>query len=78
LLNLNEAIELLEIVSDFDFKASEKKPNLSIHDNQSEGYVLYVKADLVSEEYRNYLEKIVESRNLRLSELEGYLRIYGY
>ncbi len=77
-MNLNEAIELLRVVTDFKFNVSEKKPDFTIYDNQSEGYVLCVKADLVSEEYRKYIERIVESRKLRIRESEGYLRIYGH
>jgi len=74
-ITANEAIELLEVVSDFNFKSSEKRPNFGIYDNQKEGFVLCIKAGLVNEEYRGYLEGIVESRNLRLSESKGYLII---
>jgi hypothetical protein len=77
-LNFDEAIELLRVVTDFQFKPSAIKPDFTIYDNQSEGYVLCVKADLVSEEYRNFLEKIVESRKLGIRESNGYLRIYGH
>jgi hypothetical protein len=76
-VNFNEAIELLEVVSDFHFKASEKKPDFCIYDNQNEGYVLCVKALLINAEYRNYLKEIVESRKLGIRESEGYLIIYG-
>jgi hypothetical protein len=76
-VNLNEAIALLAVVSDFHFKDSEKKPDFSIYDNQNEGYVLCVKADLISEEYNNYIKEVVESRKLRMHELDGYLTIHG-
>jgi len=76
-VNLREAIALLEVVSDFHFKDSEKIPEFSIYDNQKEGYILCVKADLISEEYRNHIKEIVESRKLRINELEGYLTIHG-
>jgi hypothetical protein len=32
-VNLLEAVELLEVVSNFDFKSSEKKPQICIYDN---------------------------------------------
>jgi hypothetical protein len=77
-VNLIEAIALLEVVSDFHFKASEKKPDFCIYDNQKEGYILCVRAHLISEEHRSYIKEICESRNLRIRESEGYpLIIYA-
>jgi len=77
-VNLDEAIDLLEVVSDFNFEASEKKPNFSVYDNQKEGFVLCVKANLVNEKFHDYLVGIAESRKLSTRELEGYLVIHGY
>jgi len=77
-VNLSEAIELLDVVSDFNFENSDKRPRFSIYDSQKEGFVLCVKANLVSEEYRDYLMKIVDSRKLGLRESEGYMMIHGY
>jgi hypothetical protein len=74
-LNFIEAIELLDSISDFNFKGFKKKPSFSIYDKQKDGFVLCVKANLVNEEYRNFLQGIVESRNLRMRELDGYLII---
>jgi hypothetical protein len=76
-VNLKEAIELLDAVSDFRFGASEKQPTFTIYDNQKEGFVLLLKAALVNEKYRNYLKGIVKLRKLRIRESEGYLIIYG-
>lgn len=76
-LNLNAAIELLDSFSDFNFSGWHKKPSFSIYDNQKEGFVLYVKANLVNEEYRDYLKGIVKARKLRMCELDGYLMISG-
>jgi hypothetical protein len=76
-LNLKEAIEVLDSISDFDFKEFKKKPSFSIYDKQKDGFVLCVKANLVNEEYRNFLQGIVEPRNLRMCELDGYLIISG-
>jgi O-phosphoseryl-tRNA(Cys) synthetase len=76
-VNFNEAIDLLEAVSDFQFEPSEEKPEFSVMDNQNQGYTLHVKAQLVNEKYRKYLVEIVESRKLRIRESEGYLIIYG-
>ena len=76
-MNFNEAIELLEVVSGFSFKASEKKPDFCIYDNQKEGYSLCVKAHLINTEFRKYIKEIVESRKLGIHESEGYLKIHG-
>ena len=76
-LNLNEVIELLDSVSDFNFGNFKKKPSFSIYDNEKDGFVLCIKTNLVNEKYRNFLQGIVESRNLRMRELRGYLIISG-
>jgi hypothetical protein len=77
-VNLLEAVELLDVVSDFHFKVSEEKPDFLIYDNQKEGYALWVKSQLISEEYRNYLKEMAESRKLVIRESEGYLIIQGH
>ena len=77
-VNLVEAVELLDAISDFNFKDSEKIPNISIYDKEKEGFVLCVKANMVDEEYRDFLKGIVESRKLGMRQSEGYLMIYGY
>ena len=74
-MNLEEAINLLAVVSDFDFEALDKRLNFSIYDDQKGGFVLCIRAELVTEEYRRYLEGIVKSRNLLIGESEGYLMI---
>jgi hypothetical protein len=76
-LNLIEAIELLDSISDFNFVRFKKKPSFSIYDKEKEGFVLCVKANLVNAEYRNFLGEIVKSRKLRMRELDGYLTISG-
>jgi hypothetical protein len=76
-LNFIESIKLLEAVSDFPFKQSEKKPDFSIYDNQNQGYSLRVKAGLVNAEYLKFVKEIVESLKLRMIDSEGYLTIYA-
>ena len=77
-MNLNEAIELLRVVSAIPIKDSAKKPKIRVFYKEWEGYTLGVKVSLVNAEYRNYLDEIVKSRDLRIAELEGYLMVYGY
>lgn len=77
-MNLADAVELLDAVSAFQFKASEKQPKVIIYDNQTEGFVLCLKANLVNDDYRDYIKGIANSRKLGIHEQEGYLIIYGY
>jgi hypothetical protein len=63
---------LLGVISDFDFKISETA-KFTIYDEEKRGHTLWIKADLVSEEYRNFLEKIIKSRKLQMRESNGYL-----
>ncbi len=76
-MNLEDAINLLVVVTDFSFGPSEKVPTISILDNQKEGFVLCIKANMVTDEYRSYLEGVVESYDLWISESKGYLMIKG-
>jgi uncharacterized pyridoxamine 5'-phosphate oxidase family protein len=75
---LAKAIELLDAVSDFQFKNSEKRPKVSICGTRNDGYSLRMEANLVSEEYRNYLKEVAKSRKLGIRESGGYIEIYGY
>jgi hypothetical protein len=77
-MNLSEAIKLLDAVSNFNFEGFKKKPAFCICDNQKDGYSISIKASLVNDEYRNYLEKIVKSCKLGIRKSEGCLIIYGY
>ena len=76
-VNLEEAIDLLSVVLDFDFGDSEKTPAITIFDGQKDGFFLHVKENLVTDEYRRYLYGVVKSRNLLLRGSEGHLVIYG-
>jgi hypothetical protein len=76
-LNFREAVELLAVISDFHYKSPDMKPDFFLCDNGNQGYSLSVKTSLVNAEYRSYIEKIVESRKLRIQDSEGYLVIYG-
>jgi hypothetical protein len=71
-LKLCEAIDLLDVISDFDFGTSET-PKFHIYDQEKRGHTIWIKADLVREEYLNFLEKIIKSRELQMRESNGYL-----
>ena len=76
-MNFIEVMEILRAVSAIQTKSSVELPKFRIYDNQSEGYILLVKAQLINAEYRNHIETIADSCNLNIRESEGYLIIYG-
>ncbi len=76
LVNLKEAVDLLDVISNFKFKVSET-PKFCIYDQGKEGHTLWIKADLISQEYRNFLEKIVESGKLGIRKSNEYIVIFG-
>jgi hypothetical protein len=76
-LNLNEAIELLNTVSDFDFEDSKNSPKISIFCNKNNDCKVCIYASLVGAGYRNYLEGIVKLHRLNIRESDGYLVIHG-
>jgi hypothetical protein len=77
-VNLITATELLDAVSDFQFKALEKRPKVSIYGSRNDGYNLWIKANLVNEEYRDHLKEVAKLRKLGMRESRGYLIIYDY
>jgi hypothetical protein len=76
-MNLDEAVELLRVVSAIPVKDAAKHPEIRIFHNIGEGYTLNIKAHSVNAEYRNHLNEIVESRNLRIRESKRFLIIYS-
>jgi hypothetical protein len=77
-MNLDEAVELLKVVSAIPVKKSAKRPEIRIFNEIGEGYTLAIKTESVNAEYRNHLNKIVESYKLGLRESKRYLIIYGH
>jgi hypothetical protein len=77
-MNLDEAVELLRAVSAIPVQDSAKRPESHILHNIGEGYILRIEALLVNAEYRNHINRIVESLKLAIRESEGYLIIYGH
>ena len=77
-MNLNRAIKLLDAVSDFQFKPSDKRPTISICYEQKDDYALYIRKGEVSQDYRNHLEKIVKSHNLQMRESNEHLKIHDH
>jgi hypothetical protein len=77
-MNLNEAVELLRVVSKIPVKNLVKHPEIRIFHEIGEGYTLRVKTASVNADYRNHLNGIVESRKLGIRESKRYIIIYGY
>jgi hypothetical protein len=80
-MNLDEAIELLRIVSAIPVKESAKRPEIRIvhviGEVMGEDYTLRIEKNEVDADYRNHLNKIVESKKLEIREWKRYLIIYG-
>lgn len=77
-MNLDEAVELLRIVSTITVKESAKQPEIRIVYNIGEGYTLRIKTKAVNAEYRNHLNRIVESSKFRIRKSKRYLIIYNH
>jgi hypothetical protein len=79
-MNLDEAVELLRVVSAIPVKKSTKYPEIrivrAIGEVMSKGYTLRIEKDLADADYRNHLNRIVESKNLAIRESERHLIIY--
>jgi len=79
-MNLNEAVELLKVVSAIPVKKSVKHPEISVvHDVgevTAKAYTLHIEKNSADSDYRNHLEEIVESKKLAIRESERYLIIY--
>ena len=76
-MNFIEAIDLLKVVSSFDFEEAVRVKKFSIYDGQNDGFAVCVKAESVDEDFHDFLGEVVEFRGLRLSESNGYLLIHS-
>jgi hypothetical protein len=79
-MNLDEAVELLRVVSAIPVKESAKRPKIciihTIGEVMSEGYTLRIQKKLTDADYRNHLNRITESEKLEIRESKKYLIIY--
>jgi hypothetical protein len=74
-MNFVEAMELLRALSKFFRKNLRICPKLVFYDSEKEGYTIFVKEDSVKPDYLIYMKEIVETRQLRIKNQEGYLAI---
>ena len=79
-MNLDEAVELLRVVSAIPMKKSAKHPEIRIVHVIGEvvggGYTLRIEKNPVDADYRNHLNRIIESKKLEILESKKYLIIY--
>ena len=79
-MNLDEAVELLRVVSAIPVKKSAKRPEIrivhAVGEVMAKRYTLRIEKDLVDADYRNNLNSIVESNKLAISESKCYLIVY--
>lgn len=76
-MNLNDAVELLRIVSAIPVKKSAKHPEIRIIHAAGNGYTLRIEKSSDDADYRNNLNIIIESCKLAIHESEHHLIIYG-
>jgi hypothetical protein len=79
-MNLDEAVELLRVVSAIPVKKSAKHPEIriaqAVGEVMAKGYTLRIEKKQTDADYRNHLAKIVESRKLESLESKRYLIVY--
>ena len=79
-MNLDEAVELLRIVSAIPVKKSAKHPEIhivhAVGEVLAKNYTLRIEKGSADADYRNHLDRIVESKKLAIRESERYLIIY--
>ena len=76
-MNLNQAVELLKILSAFPSRKTAMPTEIQIAFYQGEGYILRIHSHLIGEEFRGHLEGAVKLSKLLKRESNGYLVIYG-
>ena len=79
-MNLDEAVELLRVLSAISVGKSAKHPEIriahAVGEVMAKGYTVRIEKNLTDSDYRNHLARIVESRELEILELERYLIVY--
>ena len=79
-MNLDEAVELLKVVSAIPVKKHVKHPEIRIVPALGEviakGYTVYVEKRPVAADYLKKLNEIVEFNKLAIRESKSYLIIY--
>lgn len=79
-MNLDEAVELLRVVSAIPVKKQAKHPEIrivrAVGEVMAKGYTLRIDKKSADADYRNHLTRIVESRKLEILESKRSLIIY--
>jgi hypothetical protein len=79
-MNLDEAVELLRVLSAIPVRKSAKHPEIrivhAVGEVMAKGYTVRIEKNPTDSDYRNHLAMIVESRELEILELERYLIVY--
>jgi hypothetical protein len=79
-MNLDEAVELLRIVSAIPVKKSAKHPEIrivhAVGEVMAKGYTLRIEKNSADADYHNHLNEIAESKKFAIRESERYLIIY--
>ena len=79
-MNLDEAVELLKVVSAIPVEKLATHPEIrivhAVGEVMAKGYTLRIEKNSADADYRNHLNSIVESNKLAIRESKRYLIIY--
>jgi hypothetical protein len=79
-MKLDEAVELLRVVSAIPVNKSAKHPEIrvvhAIGEVMAKGYTLRIEKKLATADYRSHLNRIAESRKLAILESKRHLVVY--
>jgi hypothetical protein len=79
-MKLDEAVELLRVVSAIPVNKPAKYPEIrvvhAIGEVMAKGYTLRIEKKLADADYRSHLNRIAESRKLTILESERFLVVY--
>ena len=79
-MNLDEAVDLLRIISAIPLKGSAKRPEIrivrAIGEVMSKGYTLRIDKKPVNVDYLNHLNKMAQSKNVAIHESKLCLIIH--
>ena len=77
-MNFVESMELLQALVNFCPETLRIAPKTVLYDAEKEGYMVWVNEDSLKSDYLRFMKEIVETRQLRIREQEGYAVIQSF
>ena len=76
-MNFVEAVEFMRTVTGHRHDFGEL-PKLQLYNAEKEGYVVWIKTELINKEFLGFLAHIAETCRLRLRRFEDFLTVSSY